>query len=100
LSHVLDTNVIAGLLRGDAPLIERLARAELLREELGTTPWTWEVSRSFGLLKASLEARGQRLDDFDVAIAAHALAVEAVLVTANTKPLGRIEELVLEDWGQ
>ena len=133
MRYVLDTNVVAGLMRGDAPVlarferaarrailvpqpvwaelaygIERLppskrkqrldARARLLREELESPPWTWEVSRAFGSLKASLEARGERLDDLDVAIAAHALALGAVLVTANVKHLGRIEELVVEDW--
>ncbi len=131
MRYVLDTNVVAGLMRGDPPIlarferaarravlvpqpvwaeiaygIERLpaskrkqrldARAKLLREELESPPWTWEVSRAFGSLKASLETRGQRLDD--LAIAAHAVALGAVLVTANVKHLGRIEELVVEDW--
>jgi tRNA(fMet)-specific endonuclease VapC len=61
--------------------------------------WSSEVSDAFGHLKASLEAKGQRLEDFDLAIAAHALAHDAVLVTANVRHLGRIDELEVEDWG-
>jgi tRNA(fMet)-specific endonuclease VapC len=53
--------------------------------EIARTPWTDEVSDAFGQIKSALERRGERLDDFDVAIAAHALAHDAVLVTANRK---------------
>jgi tRNA(fMet)-specific endonuclease VapC len=39
-----------------------------------------------------------RVEDFDVAIAAHALAVGAVLVTANHRHMSRVPELELQDW--
>jgi tRNA(fMet)-specific endonuclease VapC len=132
--YVLDTNVVAALMRADAQVTARLERTsralvavpepawselayglarlpsskrrhrledrlELLRAELPTVSWTPEVSDAFGELKARLESRGQRLEDFDVAIAAHALANDAVLVTANVKHLARITELEVEDWG-
>src|SRR5580700_7450255 len=42
--------------------------------------WSDEVSRSFGELKAELERRGERVDDFDVSIAAHAIACDATVV--------------------
>jgi tRNA(fMet)-specific endonuclease VapC len=135
VSHVLDTNVLAGLMRGDEHFVARLerlsrravfvpepawaeiayglarlppsarrtrleARAELLREELLTSAWTRHVSDAFGALKSSLEAQGRRLDDLDVAIAAHAVAAGAALVTSNVRHFGRIEGLAVEDWAR
>lgn len=54
---------------------------------------------AFGAIKATLERRGRRIEDFDVAIAAHALATGAVLVTANTDHMSRAPGLQVEDWG-
>lgn len=57
-----------------------------------------EVTDRFGEIKANLERRGERLEDFDVAIAAHALAAGAVLVTANRRHMARIKNLRIEMW--
>jgi tRNA(fMet)-specific endonuclease VapC len=76
------------------------AQFALLRRELATCPWTDEVTDAFGQIKAMLERRGQRIEDFDAAIAAHAVAHDATLVTANTFHMSRIAALALEDWSQ
>jgi tRNA(fMet)-specific endonuclease VapC len=68
-------------------------RSELLRVE-----WSDEVSERFGTVKAALEKKGRRIEDFDAAIAAHALARDAVLVTANIDDMIRVQGLVVEDW--
>ena len=60
--------------------------------------WNDEVSRCFGDLKADLERRGERVDDFDLAIAAHAIAHDAAVVTRNTRHFIRIRSLRVEDW--
>ena len=60
--------------------------------------WNDDVSRSFGDVKADLERRGERVDDFDVAIAAHAIAHDATVVTRNTRHFARIRSLRVEDW--
>jgi tRNA(fMet)-specific endonuclease VapC len=73
-------------------------RFDLLRMELPRVEWSDEVSESFGSVKALLEKKGERIEDFDAAIAAHALARGAVLVTANVKHMVRIPGLVTEDW--
>jgi len=67
-------------------------------EELGRAPWTDEVSALFGEKKAWLERHGKRVEDFDVAIAAHALAHGATLVTANSRHMVRIPGLEVQDW--
>lgn len=76
------------------------ARFELLRTTLLVAPWTDRVTDEFGAIKGELESAGQRIEDFDAAIAAHARAYGAVLVTANVKHMSRVADLELEDWSR
>lgn len=90
--------------------IERLPRSKrrstledrfnLVRTELSRSPWTETVSERFGLIKATLERKGLRIEDFDAAIAAHALAEGAILVTANLDDMARVADLTVEDWAR
>jgi tRNA(fMet)-specific endonuclease VapC len=73
-------------------------RFALIRSELDRTGWSDEVSASFGSIKATLEREGRRIEDFDAAIAAHALASGATLVTANLDDMARVPGLTVEDW--
>jgi tRNA(fMet)-specific endonuclease VapC len=73
-------------------------RYDLVAKELRRAPWNDAVSRWFGIAKAGLERTGHRLEDFDVAIAAHALATGATLVTANRDQMARIPGLEIEGW--
>jgi len=74
------------------------ARLEMFLDELPRAPWTDEVSGVFGQVKAELERRGTRLEDFDVAVAAHALALDATLVTDNLAHMSRVPRLQVENW--
>lgn len=101
---VIPQPVIAEIAYG----IERLPRSKRrtsLQErfawvlaEIARVPWTDAVSEKFGVIKAALERRGERIEDMDAAIAAHALAENAVLVTANTRHLARVPGLKVENW--
>jgi len=77
---------------------ELRARFQLVCSELARAPWTDTVSEHFGVVKAALERKGRRIEDFDAAIAAHALATGAVLVTADRDHLERVPGLRVEDW--
>ena len=50
------------------------ARFDLICSELPRAEWSDAVSHAYGRIKARLERRGERIEDFDAAIAAHALA--------------------------
>jgi tRNA(fMet)-specific endonuclease VapC len=76
------------------------ARFDLVSAELRRAEWTDAVSQAFGRIKAMLERRGARIEDFDAAIAAHALSLEATLVTANLDHMVRVPGLRIEDWSQ
>lgn len=76
------------------------ARFDLLCSELPRAEWSDVVSQTYGRIKATLERRGTRIEDLDAAIAAHALALEATLVTANIDHMTRVPGLRVEDWSR
>lgn len=76
------------------------SRFELLKSELRRVPWSDEVSDAFGTIKSALEHKGERIEDFDAAVAAHALAEGCILATANVKHMTRVPGLQVEDWSQ
>jgi tRNA(fMet)-specific endonuclease VapC len=76
------------------------ARFDLVCAELTRTEWTDAVSHAYGRIKATLERRGTRIEDFDAAIAAHAVAFDATLVTANLAQMSRVPGLQIEDWAK
>ncbi len=51
-----------------------------------------------GQCRATLARAGTPIGPYDVLIAGHALALNAVLVTNNTGEFGRVEGLSVEDW--
>lgn len=75
-------------------------RFDLICSELPRAEWTDAVSLSYGRIKAALERRGIRIEDFDIAIAAHAVAIDATLVTADLDHMTRVPRLQVEDWGR
>lgn len=63
-----------------------------------TEPWDDACGEFHALLRAQLRAKNQVLGDFDEMIAAHALALGAVLVTDNLRHFKRVEGLRVENW--
>lgn len=59
--------------------------------------WDSEAAREYGDLRATLEREGRLMGSLDMMIAAHALAMELVLIT-NDRAFGRIKRLKTEDW--
>lgn len=74
------------------------SRYDAIYNELGSIGWDHSATEHYGLIKAQLERKGKRIEDFDAAIAAHALANGAVLVTANIEHMARVPGLTVEDW--
>lgn len=52
----------------------------------------------YARLRNSLQARGKTIGSLDMLIAAHALALDAVLVTNNLKEFERVAGLRLDNW--
>ena len=73
-------------------------RLSLIRNEIGRAEWSDAVSDAFGRIKTALERQGRRIEDFDTAIAAHAVAAGATLITADNSHMSRVPDLTVEDW--
>ena len=59
---------------------------------------TRSTIEAFTDIKMALDVKGERIEDFDLLIAATALSLNYTLVTNNTKHYKRIEGLQLENW--
>lgn len=56
------------------------------------------ADRRYGELRASLEKRGELIGPNDMLIAAHALMLDCVVVTANEREFSRVPKLRVENW--
>lgn len=56
------------------------------------------AAREYGPIRARLEREGRLIGPYDLMIAAHAKALEAVLVTDNVGEFSRVEGLGIENW--
>lgn len=63
-------------------------------------PWDQAAVDATTDVKAALTAAGTPIDLNDTAIAGHAIAVSAVLVTNNVREFKRVSGLTLEDWAK
>jgi tRNA(fMet)-specific endonuclease VapC len=93
--------ITEGELRFGAARLPHAVRLHAMIEDfflrVAILPWDSDAARQYGQLRATLEREGQTVGNLDTMIAAHALAVDAVLVT-NDHAFGRIKRLKVEDW--
>lgn len=61
----------------------------------GDQVYVWRDERTGDVV---LAAKGRRIGDFDEMIAAHALALDATLVTDNVRHFSRVAGLRIENW--
>ena len=83
-------------LRPQATRLSRIVEAFLAVARC--EPWDAGCADAHGRLRASLARKGQRIGDFDEMIAAHALALRAILVTDNVRHFRRVDRLSVENW--
>jgi tRNA(fMet)-specific endonuclease VapC len=60
--------------------------------------WDQDAAWIYGNVRKTLEAKGQRIGERDLLLACQALALDATMVTNNTREFERIEGLKLENW--
>ena len=82
--------------RPEATKLLRLVDAFL--EAARTEPFDARAADEFGRLRAELERRGEGIGVADELIAAHALAIGAVVVTDNERHFSRVPQLSVENW--
>ncbi len=73
-------------------------KVELLLANIIIAPLTDEIDRHYAELRTFLEKQGQTIGANDMLIAAHALTLHAILITANEREFLRIPGLSVENW--
>ena len=130
MRYLLDTNVLGELFRGNPRIRETLSlvglpncvvseislaeiiygankggilrhfhEIEFVKQHFSILPIS-PCLNDFGRIKYEMGKRGSGLDNFDLLIAATAIASELTLVTHNTKHFERITGLTIIDWEQ
>lgn len=75
-----------------------LANLEILVELLPVAPLPATTGKCYGTIRSALEKAGNIIGGNDLWIAAHAIELDLILVTNNTRELSRIPGLNLENW--
>lgn len=77
----------------------RLSRqAEIVLGDMDIQAFSAPADQAYAQLRVVLENLGKPIGAFDMLIAAHALALEAILVTDNTREFERVPGLIIENW--
>lgn len=95
-SMIVASELRYGVVKKASPIL--FGKVENLLERIEVLPFGGGADRHYGRLRAELEDRGQVIGGNDMLIAAHALSVGCILVTANVRELSRIHGLTIENW--
>lgn len=74
--------------------------ASFLSGPITMLPFEGDDARISGELRATMEAMGRPIGEYDLLIAGQALRHEITLVTANTREFRRIKNLVWANWAK
>lgn len=96
ISAITEGELLFGLAKRSETKWLHLVVRELLRR-VDTLPWDSAVAECYGILRAEMSHKGKILAPLDLLIGAHALSVDAVLVT-NDRAFHQITNLHVEDW--
>lgn len=96
ISAITYGEILYGL-RNRPEAVRLAAAANVLFAMVEVLPWTAEAAESYGLLRAEMRRAGRSLQPLDMLIAAHAVSVGAVLVTAD-RAFRHVPGLAVEDW--
>lgn len=80
---------------GSARLTTQL---EIILSAIDTLPLEEPVDRQYARLRKYLEDRGTPIGPNDMLIAAHALALNCTVITANDREFSRVPGLKVENW--
>lgn len=99
ISAITQAELLLGVARKPGALrLRQTVREFLLRIDI--LPWDDNAAEAYAILRSESERNGLSLGSMDMLIAAHAVAVGAVLVT-NDKAFNNAKHFVnLEDWTQ
>lgn len=96
ISSITEGELLFGLAK--RPLNKNLALAvQELLIRLESMAWDRAAAKSYGLVRAKMEKQGKGIGNLDLLIAAHAISLDATLVT-NDKTFSQVPSLKVQDW--
>lgn len=78
--------------------LESRAKLENFLSKFPILDWDQDAAWNYGNVRKTLETKGQRIGERDLLLACQALALNATMVTNNTREFERVEGLKLENW--
>lgn len=97
LSSISLSELLFGAAKSQQPA-KALEAISAIGEALEVVPFDEAAARAYGPLRAELERHGRPIGALDTLIAAHALSLDATLVTHNVSEFSRVPGLRVEDW--
>ena len=98
ISAITAGELAFGLAKRPQALALKAAVDEFMRH-VEVLPWDEGVAQTYGELRAQLQSQGAPLGALDMQIAAHAVSINATLVSSDQAFL-QIKNMDLEDWTQ
>jgi tRNA(fMet)-specific endonuclease VapC len=97
ISAITEAEILYGLAKTPQAHALRAAMQAVLAK-IHILPWGRPEAEAYGTLRAGMEAAGRSLENLDMLIAAHALAIGATLVTSD-KAFRHVSDLHnIVDW--
>jgi tRNA(fMet)-specific endonuclease VapC len=96
ISAVTVAELAFGVAKSTRP--DSQAKLENFLSKFPIVDWGQDAAWVYGNVRKVLEAKGQRIGERDLLLACHALALDATMVTNNTREFERVEGLKLENW--
>ena len=97
LSSITLAELEYGVQKSERKVQNGLALAEFL-SPIEIMPFDEVAAIEFGKIRSNLEKKGKLIGEYDLMIAAHAIALDLILVTNNIKEFKRVTDLKIENW--
>jgi tRNA(fMet)-specific endonuclease VapC len=97
ISSITVAELQYGVAKSQHPQRNRVALGQFLAP-LVVADFDAAAAESYGGIRAKLERQGTPIGSLDALIAAHALSLDAILVTNNVREFSRVPALQVENW--
>jgi tRNA(fMet)-specific endonuclease VapC len=97
ISVVTYAELLYGVRRSSSKRINRRVVDAFVRH-LSVLDWSREAAECYAEARTALERKAKPIGGMDLLIAAHALSLNAVVVTNNARHFGEVLGLAIENW--
>jgi tRNA(fMet)-specific endonuclease VapC len=97
ISSITLSELAYGAARSSRPRDSAAALQEFLLA-IEVAPYDERAALNYGPVRATLANAGSPIGPLDTLIAAHALSLDAILVTHNQREFSRVADLRIDDW--